>query len=70
MFLREQKFQYKKILYQCDIDEESVLKVKSRTMQILIYTFDGIITLDMHMQELVKLDIPVHLPKLVFKGKF
>ncbi|XP_049358796.1 polyubiquitin 11-like [Solanum verrucosum] len=78
LFLGKQKLEDSKILYQCDINEHSVLRVKSRTIQILIKMSGGSITLDVHMHELVKdvkgillqkLHILVHLQKLVFEGK-
>ncbi|KAG5570801.1 hypothetical protein H5410_060567 [Solanum commersonii] len=78
LFLGEHELEDSKILYQCDIDEESILKVKSRTIQNLIKSSDGSITLDVHRHELVKdmkgmllqkLNILVHLQKIVFKGK-
>ncbi|KAK4727298.1 hypothetical protein R3W88_032215 [Solanum pinnatisectum] len=78
LFLGKQQLEDSKILYQCDINEESILKVKSKTIQILLKTSGGSITLDVHRHELVKdvkgmllhkLNIPVHLQKLVFEGK-
>ncbi|KAK4733089.1 hypothetical protein R3W88_007350 [Solanum pinnatisectum] len=78
LFLGKQKLEDSKTLYQCDINEESVILVKHRTMQIFINTGDGSTTLDVHRHELIrnvklmilkKLKIPVHLQKLIYEGK-
>ncbi|KAH0685170.1 hypothetical protein KY284_015723 [Solanum tuberosum] len=78
LFLGKQKLEDSKTLYQCDINEESVILVKCRTMQIFINTGDGSTTLDVHRHELIrnmklmilkKLKIPVHLQKLIYAGK-
>ncbi|XP_015060101.1 polyubiquitin-like [Solanum pennellii] len=78
LFIGKHKLEDSKILYHSDVNEESVLKVKSKTIQILIKTSGGSITLDVQRHELVKdvkgmllqkLNIPVHLQKLVFEGK-
>ncbi|XP_055825138.1 polyubiquitin 3-like [Solanum dulcamara] len=78
LFLGKQKLEDSKTLYHCGINEESVLLVKRRTMQIFIKTSDGSTILNVHRHELIKnvklmilkkLKIPVHLQKLIYDGK-
>ncbi|KAK4360614.1 hypothetical protein RND71_019566 [Anisodus tanguticus] len=78
LYLGKQKLEDLKVLHQYDIKEDSILQLKSGTIQILVKTSGGSITLDVHGHELVnnvkgmllkKLRIPVHLQKLVFEGK-
>lgn len=78
LFLGKQKLEDLKTLYQYDIKEESVLKVKHKTIQIFIKRCTGSIILDVHRDELVenvkrmllkKLKVPIYLQKLVFEGK-
>ncbi|KAJ8550034.1 hypothetical protein K7X08_033741 [Anisodus acutangulus] len=78
LYLGKQKLEDLKVLHQYDIKEDSILQFKSGTIQILVKTSGGSITLDVHGHELVKnvkgmllkkLRIPVHLQKLVFEGK-
>lgn len=80
LFMGKQKLEDEEALYHYDIKEGSLLLVVEGTMQIFISkrTDGECITLEVHKHNLIKevkgmlldkLGIPVHLQKLMFKGK-